>query len=118
MKEPTIEELKNMSQREFETLLGKRSQMTPASVMEKCDGLNLEVQERRQAMLEQNRREPPKMYGQVPTKRKRHELGLGYLDEDDEQFAVKSVVDERVRRAKSARSQKEINDILAGLANE
>ena len=103
------------SQAELSELLGQ-GKIKNAPLRQ--EGLDLSIEDRRRAVLEQNRRNPPKMYGQVPTKRKRHPLGLGYLDDDDEQFAVRSAVDEKLRQVKEARSQKEIDDILAGLANE
>jgi hypothetical protein len=79
------------------------------------EGLDLSTEDRR---IEMRKAPATKMYGQVPTKRKRHPLGLGYLDEEQSlENVVGGVVNDRMERAKRARSQKEITDALAGLAN-
>jgi hypothetical protein len=110
-KEPTIEELKNMSQKEFMELMGKGT-VRCASITEKCD---LSAQNRRDEMRKQPMQKMYGSTGQGQMNRKKHPLGLGYLDDEGEEATLKSVVDERVERAKRAREQKEINDILAGL---
>ena len=77
------------------------------------EGLDLSTEDRR---IEMRKAPATKMYGQAPVKRKKHELGLGYLDEEQNlENVVKGVVSDRVERVKQARTQQEVNDTLAGL---
>ena len=116
MDEPTKEQLANVkTEKELKELLGQ-GVVKPAPL--RTEGLDLSTEDRRAAMREQPMEKP---YGQADRdkfgmiKRKRHPLGLGFEEEDDDKTAAKTIVDERVRQAKEARSQKELNDALAGL---
>ena len=113
--EPTKEQLENASSmQELEKLMGRKAQLQPASITEKFN-VDLSAQERRDA---RRAAEPVKMVqGQV--KRKRHPLGLGYLDEEDgenaELMMLKGAVDDRVRRARREKEQKAIAKLLDDL---